>query len=154
MNLLIFFALPVATILLAIVLERILHSPFLVAITFFSIYLIILFILFATGVVTDLSTYLIAIIVYTVLAFITAVIVRFIRCICRRFLGDCCSICPRNNSDVEGIADTNCLCGGNNENVEENNNNNCNENNRFVVDGNVIPNNNRTGRVFGRYRRF
>ena len=39
MNLLIFFALPLATVLLAIVFEKILKCPILVAITFFSIYL-------------------------------------------------------------------------------------------------------------------
>ena len=41
MNLFIFFALPFATILLAIVLQKILRSPFLVAITFFSLFLIV-----------------------------------------------------------------------------------------------------------------
>ena len=43
MNLFIFFALPLATILLAIVLQKILRSPILVAITAFAIYLIIAF---------------------------------------------------------------------------------------------------------------
>lgn len=97
MILFVIFAILLATILLSIVLERVLHSPFLVAITFFSIYLIILAILFAIGVITDLAIGLIAIIVFTIVAFITAVIVRFIRCICRRFLGDCCNICPGNS---------------------------------------------------------
>ena len=41
--LLIFFALPIATILLAIVLQKILKSPILVAIIFFAIYLIVTF---------------------------------------------------------------------------------------------------------------
>ena len=103
MNLLIFFALPIATILLAIVLERVLRSPILVAITFFSIYLIVLFVLFATGVVTDLATLLIALIVYTFLAYITAVIVRFIRCICQRYLRPCYSICPNSEEAVGDI---------------------------------------------------
>ena len=66
MSLLIFFALPLATILLAIVLEKILHCPILVTITFFAIYLIILFALFATGVITNLAVGLIAIIIYTI----------------------------------------------------------------------------------------
>ena len=76
MNLLIFFALPLATVLLAIVFEKILKCPILVAITFFSIYLIILFSLFATGVITDLALGLIAVIIYTIIAFIIAWIIK------------------------------------------------------------------------------
>ena len=41
MNLLIFFAIPFATILLAIVFQKVLKCPILVSITFFAIYLII-----------------------------------------------------------------------------------------------------------------
>ena len=67
MILLIFFALPLATILLAIVLEKVLHCPILVGITFFAVYLIILFTLFATGVITNLGAGLVAIIIYTIL---------------------------------------------------------------------------------------
>ena len=69
MNLLLFFALPLATILLAIVLEKILHCPILVAITFFALYLIAAFALYATGVITNLAEALIAVIVYTIIAF-------------------------------------------------------------------------------------
>ena len=76
MNLLIFFALPLATILLAIVFQKVLRCPILVAITFFAIYLIILFALFAAGVITDLAEGLIAVIIYTIIAFITAWLVR------------------------------------------------------------------------------
>ena len=46
MNLFIFFALPLATILLSIVFQKILRSPILVAITFFAIYLIVAFTIF------------------------------------------------------------------------------------------------------------
>lgn len=95
---LVLFAIFVATVLLAIVLERVLHSPGLVAITIFAIYLLILTILFAVGVISDFAIGLIIVIFFAVIAFITAWIVRFIRCICRRFLGDCCSNCPRRNS--------------------------------------------------------
>ena len=42
-TLLLFFALPIATIILAIVLQKILNSPLLVAATFFAIYLIVTF---------------------------------------------------------------------------------------------------------------
>ncbi len=140
MNLLIFFAIPFATILLAIVLEKILDNPILVAITFFGIYLIIAFALFAFGVITDLATALIAIIIYTIIAFITAYIVRLIRCICDRFFDGCkCGFCsnnsandstvqPINNNPVLGVNDTNnddnnCGCCGNNNNNNQNNRN-------------------------------
>ena len=66
-NLLLFFALPVATILLAIVFQKILCSPILVAITFFAAYLIVTFAVFD-------ETFLIFAIVYTIIAYITAAI--------------------------------------------------------------------------------
>ena len=68
MNLLIYFALPLATILLAIVLQKILRSPILVSITFFAIYLIVAFAAFSD----DLAPALVATIIYSLLAFITA----------------------------------------------------------------------------------
>ena len=46
MGLLLFFALPVATIILAVVLQKILKCPILVAATFFAIYLIVAFAIF------------------------------------------------------------------------------------------------------------
>lgn len=125
MNLLIFFAIPFATILLAIVLEKILDNPILVAITFFGVYLIIIFALFAFGVITDLASALIAIIIYTIIAFITAYIVRLIKCICDRFFDGCkCGFCsnnstndstvqPINNNPVLGVNDTNNSDNGN-----------------------------------------
>ena len=151
MDLLIFFALPIATVLLAIVLERVLRSPILVAITFFAFYLIILFALFATEVITDLATLLIALIVLTFIAYITAVIVRFIRCICRNFLKPCCSICPDRDEIVEDITDNNdgnCCCENNNLQTS---------NEGIALSGNIIPNQNnngRTGIVRGCYRRY
>ena len=152
MDLLIFFALPIATVLLAIVLERVIHSPILVAITFFAIYLIVLFALFDTEVVTDLATLLIALIVFTFLAYITALIVKFVRCICRNFLKPCCSICPDKDEIVGDIADNNndnnCLCDNNTlQTVNEG----------IALSGNIIPNQNnngRTGIVKGCYRRY
>ena len=47
-TLLLFFALPVATIILAIVLEKILDCPVLVAATFFAIYLVVTFAVYYT----------------------------------------------------------------------------------------------------------
>ena len=70
-TLLLFFALPVATVLLAIVLQKILKNPILVAITFFAVYLIVAFAAFD-------ETFLVFAIVYTILAFITAAIVEAI----------------------------------------------------------------------------
>lgn len=70
-NMLLFFALPVGTILLSIVLQKILNSPTLVAITAFGIYLIVTFSTFD-------ESFLIYAIVYTLIAYITAVITRFI----------------------------------------------------------------------------
>ena len=147
---LILFAFFVATILISIVLERILRSPSLVAITIFAIYLIVLTILFAVGTITDFATGLIVVIIFAVIAFITAWIVRFLRCICRRSLGGCCSRCPGsfgtlsdndfnndndNNSPDGNLLTISCKCNnGNSQDLlavnseclgSENDNNNC-----------------------------
>lgn len=69
--LLLFFALPVATVILAIVLQKILNNPLLVAATFFAIYLIVTFAAFD-------ASFLVYAILYTILAYITAVLTRLI----------------------------------------------------------------------------
>lgn len=66
--LLIFFALPIATIILAVVLQKILKCSLLVAATFFAIYLIVAFVLSPSG------TLLIYVILYSILAYVTAVL--------------------------------------------------------------------------------
>ena len=71
MDLLLFFALPIATIILAVVFQKILKCPFLVAATFFAIYLILAFTAFD-------ESFLVNALVYTILAFITASIVQLI----------------------------------------------------------------------------
>lgn len=71
MDLLLFFALPVATIILAIVWQKIIKCPILVAATAFAIYLIVTFAAFD-------SSFLIYAIIYTILAFIAAWITKFI----------------------------------------------------------------------------
>lgn len=123
--LLIFFALPIATIILAIVLEKILKCPILTAATFFAIYLIVAFAIFN-------ATFLIAVIIYTILAFIAAVIAEFF--FRRNCENKCNTNCPcvRNtnrqnivqltNNDITRIA---------NEviNIENANNNTCSCNN-------------------------
>lgn len=163
MILLIFFALPLATILLAIVLEKVLHCPILVGITFFAVYLIILFTLFATGVITNLGAGLVAIIIYTILALITAYIVKLIRIIRERCFDNdnrCprCRCCPDNcenhncdNNDLLRIScrcnngnsqdlltiNSNCSNSGNDDN--DNGNCNCGDNNN----NNTVTANNR-----------
>ena len=69
--LLIFFALPLATIVFSIALQKILNNPILVASIIFSIFLIVTF------VVGDLNL-LIATIIYTIISFLTAIIVKYI----------------------------------------------------------------------------
>lgn len=70
MNLLLYFALPVATVILSVVWQRIIKSPLLVALTAFAIYLIVVYAI-------D-SSLLIFAIIYTILSFIAATIARFI----------------------------------------------------------------------------
>ena len=69
--LLLFFAIPLAVIILSIVLQKILNCPWLVAATFFAIFLVVTF---AIG---DIRLLIFAII-YTIIAYITALIFRFI----------------------------------------------------------------------------
>lgn len=133
--LLLFFALPVATIILAIVLEKIIKNPFLTAATFFAIYLIVAFTAFD-------SSFLVFVIAYTILAYITAVIVNII---CERHM--CCN--RRNNrndtitlsdQDITRIANTLAE-------IQNNNNSNCgcNNNNNASDVATVNVTNNTTG---------
>ena len=100
-TLLLFFALPIATIILSIVLQKILKSPILVAATFFAIFLIVTFAAFDTW-------FLVFAIAYTILAFITASIVQ---AICR-FIKHCCNNKNNNDDDddTSDISDNSCGC--------------------------------------------
>ena len=69
--LLIFFALPIATIIISIALQKILKCPPLVAAIIFAIFLVVTFII-------NSLTFLVATIIYTIISFITAVIVWII----------------------------------------------------------------------------
>lgn len=69
--LLLFFAIPLAVIILSIVLQKILRCPWLVAATFFAIFLIVTF---AIG---DIRL-LIFTLVYTIISYVTALIFRAI----------------------------------------------------------------------------
>lgn len=130
--LLLFFALPIATIILAIVLEKVLRCPILTAATFFAIYLIVAFSVFD-------ASFLVFVIAYTILAFIAALIAEFFfrRCNCsndRKCLIRCCQCNQNNNNnntitlsdqDVARIA--NQLANlQNNNSCNQNNNNSCN----------------------------
>lgn len=123
-NLLIFFAFPVATIILAIVLQKLLQSPLLVAATFFAIFLIVAFTAFD-------ETFLVFVILYALLALITALIVRFICCLINNSDNPCfnrnqsgnAGICGNGNNsandDTDDEADSNnCGCGCNNRSIQ------------------------------------
>lgn len=75
--LLIFFAIPIAVIIISIALQKIFRNPFLVAAIIFAIFLVVTFI------IGDLI-FLVATIAYTILAFITAVLTKIICKIIRR----------------------------------------------------------------------
>lgn len=72
-TLLIFFALPIAVIIVSAILEKILKCPIAVAALIFAIFLVVTFAAFD-------ENFLIATLVYTIIAFITALIVHFIKC--------------------------------------------------------------------------
>ena len=113
----VFFALPLTTILLSIVLQKILKSPILVAFTVFSIFLIVSFVAF----LDILAEALIATIIYTIIAYITASAVRIICDILKR--NKKCE--QNNNSNSEFEQKNDCGC---NSSDETNNSNNYNEN--------------------------
>lgn len=90
-NLLIFFAIPLAVIIFSIALQKILKNPFLVSGIIFSILLII--------VLSSLDTiYLIAVVAYTILSFVTAVLTLLF---CRWLVNNniCNVICNNNSND-------------------------------------------------------
>ena len=182
-NLLIFFALPIATIIISIALQKILKCPFLVAAIIFAIFLVVTFI------VGNLI-FLVATIAYTILAFITAVLTK-IFCRILRELDDRESNCGfrngrnRNSNNETQLLSITGSCGCNNNNNDNGNlltissngcngtenelltinssygtnNNSCScgtSNNTIAVRANVFPNSNtdgRTGSFSGCFRR-
>ena len=149
--LLLFFALPVATIILAVVLEKILRCPILTAATFFAIFLIVAFAIFD-------ASFLIFVIVYTILAFIAAIIAEFFfrRCTedededdkcCYKWTFCNCRERQRNNTitlsnqDIRRIAEQ--LARIQNDNDNNHNNNCCCNHSNDVATVNVT--NNTTG---------
>lgn len=134
MNLLIFFSVVFATIIFAIILERLIRCPILVGFAFFSIFLIV-------SAVQNNITLVIVAIILGILAFIVA----FLDCIFRRtgFLrNNGCISCENDNNGTNenstGISVNNCGC-----NCENNSNDTLtilNSNGRVVarIDGNNI----------------
>lgn len=96
-TLLIFFAIPVATIILAVVFQKILQSPLLVAATFFAIFLIVTFAAFD-------ESFLVFAILYTLLALITAILVRFICCLINNSDNPCINGNAMQNNGICGCA--------------------------------------------------
>lgn len=175
--LLIFFALPIATIIISIALQKIFKCPPLVAAIIFAIFLIVTFIIGS-------FEFLIATIIYTIISYITAVIV----CILTRILNrlgnnnNCdCTTCNCNTScqddtnqnmvltiSADNMANTvnalntasqvNSMCStcSRRNTCSCCNCNNENNNNGVTARINVIPNSNingRTGCLCGSYRR-
>lgn len=125
--LLLFFALPIATIILAIVLEKILRCPFLTAATFFAIYLIVAFSLFD-------ASFLVFVIAYTILAFLAAFLAEIFFKRCNNNERKCsirwCT-CNQNNNNTITLSDRDIARIANQlANMQNNNNcNSCNQNN-------------------------
>ena len=140
-TLLLFFALPIATIILAIVLERILKCPVLVAATFFAIYLILAFSIF------DVS-FLVFAIVYTILSFLAAYLAElFYRRCNEKRCGICCYCkCNQNNNTMNTLSNQDIARIANQlANIQQNscnNENNCNCRNDIAT---VNVTNNTTG---------
>ena len=134
-NLLIFFALPLATIIIAIVLERVWKNYILVTLFAFAIYLIVAF---ALG---D-ANLLVLVIIYTLLAFLAAFLSMIFRKLCQKL---------RRLEAVGGESDENrSSCNSRQTNVTQNNAQN------LAINATVTPNrcnNGRTGTFSGQYRR-
>jgi len=95
-NLLIFFAIPLAIIVISVALQKILRNPFLVAAIIFSILLVIVLALLD-------PVYLIAVVAYTVLSYITAVLTcLFCRLLRNSNIGDCMGCGGNNNNNNNG----------------------------------------------------
>lgn len=173
--LLLFFALPLATIIISIALQKILKSPALVAGIIFSIFLTVTF------VIGNLN-FLIATIIYTLISYITSVLVNLICRLlkrierCRR--DNNCSCCINNENNTNELLTINSSCGNNNNgnlltisstcqngenndlltiNTNQRNSNNCcndncnsncnSSNNGVSARINVIPNDTNNGRT-------
>jgi len=140
--LLIFFAFPIAVIIISIVLQKLLKNPIAVAALIFAIFLIVTFAVFD-------ETFLIATLAYTILALITALIVKFICQSNHNDNNDICNLlrCVLRNSDACDLL--------NNISSESNNNNGITSNAvTDILNTNNGNNNNNNSCGCSRYRRY
>ncbi len=92
-DLLMFFAIPFAVVVISIVLEKLIKCPYLVAAIIFSIFLVI-------GIATSNTTLLIAGVVYMVISFVAAYLTMVI-----------CKILKNNRYNISSVLNTNNLNG-------------------------------------------
>lgn len=106
--LLIFFAIPLAVIIISIALQKIFKCPFLVSAIIFAIFLIVTFVI-------GNLIFLVATIVYAIISFITAIVTNFICRILREF---CCrdNSCERCNRCGRESRNGRCCCRNSNDN--------------------------------------
>ncbi len=137
-NLLLFFAFPIAVIIISAILQKLLNSPVAVAAFIFAIFIVVTFAAFD-------ETFLIATLAYTILAFITAIITRFLckgnNCICEALS----NLLNNNTGNNENTNNINTINNTLNEILDSINNSNNSTNN---------GNNNGCGCRYNRYRRF
>lgn len=150
-TLLIFFALPIAVIIISIALQKIFKCPFLVAAIIFAAFLIVTFVI-------GNLIFLVATIAYTILAFITAILTSII-CRILRELDNREEERSSNNNNGNLLTISSKGCNGVendlltiNTNCPDNNSNdgcscNCStSNDTIAVRANVFPNSNTNGR--------
>lgn len=154
--LLIFFAFPIAVIIISIILQKILDNPIAVAAAIFAFFIVITFAFFD-------ETFLIATLVYTILSFITAFLVSRLcdsnnnhdnsnNCLCNAIadiLRNNANLATTNNTSNTSLQD---LLNNVNSNNNSNNTCGCNNNNNDDDDVFGISNNNNCG--CGRVRRY
>ncbi len=116
-NLLIFFAFPVATIIFAVALQKILRSPFLVAAVIFAAFLIVTFAAFD-------ESFLVFAILYALLALLTALATRFICCLIRNSTNPCITGNLTDEDEENDENNSNCGC---------QNSCGCNRSSNFIV---------------------
>ena len=141
-TLLIFFALPIAVIVISIALQKILKCPLLVSAIIFSIFLIVTF------VVNNLN-FLVAAIIYAIISFITA----FLTYIICKFLDNYRENICRNNSHncnedrQNELLTISSRCRNNSSCNCDSNNDTVNLTNGVSARINVIPNNTNNGQT-------
>lgn len=142
--LLIFFAFPIAVIIVSYILEKLLNSSIAVASLIFAIFLIVTFAAFD-------ELFLIATLAYTLLAFITALIARYF---CNRNESEN-NICEKLNNILNTISNNennNCNCNHENNDDDDDDDNIC-EAVGQILNNNNNNNSNNCGCGCNRYRR-